>query len=180
MRSIRDKIVFDGTYIQVIERRFRNRVGGAGRWELVRRKTHGRIVAIVPVTPKREVILTKIYRVPMEKWVIEFCAGLADKRGESEISLARRECLEETGYRVGRVRRIMSGPFNAGLLADEMSVFLGMNAVLAQEQQLEDSEAIEVLKVPVKKLRHFLTHPPRDTVVDIKLFCLLPIVERLK
>jgi len=179
MQSIRDRIVFDGTYIQVIDRTFRNRAGGVGHWEAVRRKTHGRIVAIVPVTPKREVILTKIYRVPMERWVIEFCAGLADKRGESEVSLARRECLEETGYHVGRVKRIMTGPFNAGLLADEMSVFLGTNAVRVQEQELEDSEAIEVLKIPIKRLRTFLKHPPRGTVVDIKLFGLLPFVEQL-
>lgn len=173
MRTINDSVVFNGEYIQVVRRRFRNRAGGIGTWEVVKRKTHGKIVAIVPVTTRDEVILTKIYRVPMERWVIEFCAGLADKRRESAASLARRECLEETGYRVGRLKRLMDGPFNAGLLADEMVVFVGRNARRVQKQHLEDSESIKVVKVPIRRLRHFLSHPPRGTVVDIKLFALL-------
>ena len=180
MKIIDEQIVFNGKYIQVIERRFRNRVGGIGHWEVVHRKTYGKIVGIVPITAKGEVVLTNNFRVPIKKWVIEFCAGLADKRGESPTSLARRECLEETGYRVGRLKRIMEGPFNAGLLSDEIIVFLGFNAVLAQEQKLEDNETIRVVKVPVNKLREFLENPPRNTLVDIKLFALLPFLDSRK
>lgn len=175
----KDVVVFNGRYIQTIKRHFRNRITRkSGVWEMVKRKTHGRIVAVVALTPKLEVILTKIYRVPWKRWMIETCAGLADKKGESEISLARRELLEETGYAVARMEKIISGPFNAGLLADDIVYYLGVGARKVQEPELEDAEDIEVLKIPLKKLEYFLWHPPRGTLVDIKLFAILSLLEK--
>lgn len=170
IRILKEKKVYNGRFIEVINRPFIGIQGKNGIWETVRRKTHGHIVAVVPVTGKKEVILTKTYRIPLKSYVIEFSAGIADKIGESEKGLARRELLEETGYTVKRLIPIMRGPFNSGLVTDEMVVFLGTEARKIQEPRLENGEDIEVIKIPITKLFRFLKNPPRGTKVDIKTF----------
>ncbi len=167
-----EETVFSGKFISVVSRRFVNkRDGGKGLWECVKRKTHGRIVAVAAVTADREIILTKTYRVPAQAWVIELCAGLMDQSGESEVELAGRELLEETGYTATIMPGpLFQGPFNAGLLEDQMVVYLGLNAVKVIEPKLETGEDIEVLRIPLDKADHFLHHPPPGVLVDIKLF----------
>ena len=176
----KDEIAYDGKYMQTIRRHFKNcETGERGIWEMVRRKTHGRIVCIVPITQKKEVILVKIFRVPAKSWIIEACAGLMDRKGESEELLARRELLEETGYKVGRAVKLMEGPYNSGLTADEIITFLGFGAKKVQEPFLEPSEDIEVIKVPIKRLGKFLKNPPAAAKVDIKLFAVLYHLEKI-
>lgn len=178
IRIGRDEVAFSGRYIQVIRRHFFDRGGSKGVWEVVKRKTYGRIVAVVPVTPAREVILVSIYRIPLKSRVIEMCAGLMDKKGESETELARRELLEETGYAVGEMEKIAAGPFNAGLLADEMAVYAGFDAKKVQAPHLEGAEDIRVLKVPLRKMHAFLSNPPRGVKIDLKLFGVTYLLEK--
>lgn len=167
----------DGCFVQLIKRPFINQqTGKSGHWEFVRRKVHGRIVAVVALTPDRQIVLIKIFRVPLNGYIVECCAGLADQRGENETVLARRELLEETGYQCDNLRPIMSGPFNAGLNADEIVFYLGTNARLVAEPQLETAEDIEVMLVPTSDLASFLTNPPNGVRVDVKLWSLIPFV----
>ena len=167
-----EEMVFSGEYISVVARRFLNkRDGGKGLWECVKRKTHGRIVAVAAFTADREIILTKTYRVPAQAWVIELCAGLMDKSGESEVEVAGRELLEETGYTATILPApLFQGAFNAGLLEDQMAVYMGLNSIKVIEPRLETGEDIEVLRIPLDKADHFLHNPPPKVVVDIKIF----------
>lgn len=98
MKLIRDEVGYDGEFIRVIRRHFRAPNGNPGVWELVRRKnTHGRIIMIAAVTAEKELILEKIFRIPLNDYVLELPAGLMDKAGESEQEAVGRELLEETG-----------------------------------------------------------------------------------
>jgi len=179
LRIIKDKIVYDGKYIQLIERHFRNTlIEEDGVWEMVRRKIHSRIVAIIAITDSNEVILANSYRLPCESWVVEACAGIADREGESEEDLARRELLEETGYKVDSVKELIAGPFSAGSFADEIVFYAGYGAKKVQEPQLEVGEDIEVIKIPLRDLHQFLLNPPKNTKVDVKLFGVLYLLEK--
>ena len=168
-----DVLLHDGRFVQLIKRPFTTEAGESGHWEFVRRKVHGRIVAVVALTPERQIVLVKIFRVPLNAYIIEPCAGLADQPGEDEVVLARRELLEETGYQCDDLRPIMAGPFNAGLNADEIVFYFGTNARLVAKPQLEAAEDIEVVLVPVNDLIHFLTNPPNGVKVDVKLWSLV-------
>lgn len=168
-----DIICHGGRFLQLIGRPFRNtQTGQTGTWEFVHRTAPGRIVAIVPVTPAREVVLLKSFRVPVNSYVIEFCAGLADKDGEDEAELATRELLEETGYKCENTRLAMAGLVSAGLTADEMAIYIGDGAVKVAEPTLEYTEDIETLVVPIEDLRTFLSNPPDGLLVDLKLWAI--------
>lgn len=179
LRIGKDTVVYDGHYMQAVRREFFNtRTRKSGVWEMVRRKTHGCIVAIAALTPDRRIVLTRIYRVPQKSWIIEAPAGLADRKGESEENLARRELLEETGYAVRRMRELTHGVINAGITDDRMVYFLGIGAQKVQEPQLEDGEDMDVFTVPLNRLEWLLKHPPDGARIDLKLFGLPLLLKR--
>lgn len=176
-KILRDEVVYDGKFIRVIKRHFLDRAGHKIFWEMAERKTHGRIVAIVAITPKREIILEKCFRVPLKDYVIELPAGLMDKKGESEEEAIKRELLEETGYAVPKVKLLTAGPFNSGLTNDELAIYLGMNARRVSKPKPECSEDIKIIKVPVAKLLDFIKKAQKSGVkVDIKLPVILPFL----
>jgi ADP-ribose pyrophosphatase len=69
-------------------------------YEVVR--THD-AVAVVPVTPAGEVLLVRQFRPPARDTLLEIPAGLLDVPGEDAITCARRELMEETGYRAASI-----------------------------------------------------------------------------
>lgn len=178
-KILKDKRVYDGKHFAVIERRYLGTKGKPEVWEMVKRKTYGEIVGVVPITENKELILTKTYRIPLKSYVIELCAGLMDKKGESKIEVARRELLEETGYSAKRFRLITRGPYNAGLSTDRMNIFLAEGAKKVEKPHTENSEDIIVIKVPLARVYHLLTHPPKNTMIDGKIFGMLYLLEKM-
>lgn len=167
MKVTDDNIRYDGNHIQLVERGFIGSDGKEHTWEMIRRKTHGPIVAIAAITPDREIVLEKSFRIPLNTYVLEFPAGLMDRAGESEEDAIRRELLEETGYIVDDVIPLLRGPFDTGLTTDELSIYAGTNARKMREPMLEGEEEIEVVTVPLRELIDMMMR--RDELkVDIK------------
>lgn len=177
MKIIGDEMVFDGRFISVLRRRFMNRIGNEQVWEMLKRKSFGRIVMIAALTPERELILERVFRVPFGAYVIELPAGVMDKAGESEEDAARRELLEETGYAAERMILMTAGPYDQGLTTDEIAVYAAFDARLVGPPHLDDAEDIEVIKVPLAKLLDFMAER-RDEKIDIKIAAVLPFLER--
>ena len=177
MKILRDELVYDGQFLQVIARYFIDCKGNEQIWEVIRRNTYGDIAGIVAITKDRDIILEKVFRIPLNAYVLEFPAGLRDRKNESEKEMIQRELLEETGYKVESVEELMRGPFTAGLRDDEMVIYLGTNAYLVQKPQLESAEDIEVIKVPLDKLFDYLL-AQKKVKVDLKLTSVIPYLER--
>jgi ADP-ribose pyrophosphatase len=173
IKILRDEPIYRGKYLTLVKRHFTGTKGKPGVWETIQRIGASRIVAIAPVTHRKELILTKIYRIPLKKYVIELCIGLKDKKGESDEEAVRRELLEETGYGVKKIERILIGPSNPGLVNDDIAFFIGSGAKKITEPHCENGEDISVLKVPLSRVMRFLSRPPRGAVVDIKIYIAL-------
>ena len=82
-----------------------------GTWEYTERVGVSGIVGIVPVTDAGELVMVEQFRMPLGRRVVELPAGLAGdiegQRDEALESAAARELEEETGYRAGRLQRLM-------------------------------------------------------------------------
>ncbi len=172
-----DHTLYNGQFLQMVRRSYRDRRGVLRAWEMVQRKTYGRIVAVVAITPQHEMVLVCQFRPPIGAYVLEVPAGLRDRRGESEKAMARRELLEETGYAVRRLELLGAGPFSAGLTSDEIALYLGTGARKVAQQRLDGSEDISVVLVPTKKLFTFLHARHRGMRVDIKIAGVIPYLE---
>lgn len=180
-RILESPVVWQGKYVRVELTRYLNRLGQILPYETVRRMARGEIVAVLAVTEKREVVLTKSFRVPHGHkldYCIEFPAGLADK-GVDSAELARLELLEETGYAPGTpLTRLMAGPFDAGMNDDTLAYYFTAGARKVAEQALEPAEDIEVLTVPLDGLEDFLL--ANQPHCDIKMLGPVAMARHLK
>jgi len=182
MRVTKRELVFTGNYLRVVNKYFQTGSGEEGIWETVERTNiHNRgAVVIVALTPKREVILERNWRVPLESFVIQFPAGLTDREGESEEETAKRELLEETGYIARKLIPIMQAPASPVLTPTQLTHFFAPDVEFVGRERKDVAEEIQVLEVPIGKLEDFLLNLPQDTMLDLRVPGILWILEKRK
>jgi ADP-ribose pyrophosphatase len=90
--------VFDGQLLHVRRDTVRLPDAGTATREYI---VHPGAVMIVPRLPDGKLLLERQFRYPLERVFVEFPAGKID-HGEAPLETARRELLEETGYKAER------------------------------------------------------------------------------
>ncbi len=84
---------------------------------------HGPSAVMIPVDRKGRVLLVRQYRLPAGKSVWELPAGRVNP-GETPLQAARRELLEETGYRARRWKKLLSFYPTPGYVTERMHLFV--------------------------------------------------------
>lgn len=176
-----------GNWIQTRRINYTDPSGKARVWEMAVRTTRTAttntdavsIVALIKKQTGNEIVVTKQFRPPCEKVVLELPAGLIDPK-ELIASTAIRELLEETGYHGTFVRlsehdvELFSDP---GLTNANMALaFVDIDPADPNNQhpepQLEDGEFIELFTLPVLSLLGELLKivKAEGVVVDARLY----------
>ena len=93
------------------------------------------------------VLLERQYRHAANDYLWELPAGRIDS-GENELHAAKRELIEETGYRADRWRRILKFYASPGFVAETMAVYLA-TGLHAGEAEPEDDEVIYKRMLPL-------------------------------
>lgn len=110
-------------------------------------------VCIVPVLGD-SVVLIRQYRIAVAQTILELPAGKLE--GDEEPShRGHCELEEETGYRAGRLVDAGSILPSAGYTSERIYLFLAFD-LEEVGQKLEFDEAIEVVTIPIEKLRGML------------------------
>ncbi len=157
---------------QITYKDYKNQVH---KWDSVERKRcNGAVAIIATFKNSNKLILIKQYRPPTNKYVIEFPAGLIDE-GYSVEETAIKELIEETGY-TGVIEKVYPASYSSPGLTGE-SVFMAIvsvdeDAEINQnvKQQLEGTEDIETIIVPLKDLSATLADfEKQGNVLDAKL-----------
>ena len=146
--------------------------GKDGIYEWIERKP---AVLILPVTAKKEVLLIRNYRLPLDQDVLECPAGLMDKENEKPEDAARRELREETGYESSDIRPLARWPYRAACSNGILTAFLACGCTLAGTQNLDPDEKIKVQKVSVANFENYLLREienPYNLLVSIELLAL--------
>ena len=103
---------------------------------------HDGSAVVMPVDDKRRVLLVRQFRLPAGGYLWELPAGRIDP-GENALQAARRELLEETGYRARKWTRLAAFYGSPGFVAEKMTIFLARDLVAGQATPMED-ERIEM------------------------------------
>ena len=151
-------------------------------WTFVRRPKLAGVVGIVAVTPAGELMLIEQHRPPLGKNVIELPAGLAGDldAGESLAAAAKRELLEETGYRASRVKKLAEGTSSAGLTDEIITLFLATGLKRASDPPRDESENITLHLVPLQQVESFCAKAVRQgKQVDLKVYSALHFARSL-
>ncbi len=133
-----------------------------GDWEFIQRNNCTGIVIIVPMTDDQQVIFVEQYRPPVDKFVIEFPAGLlndrADYPDESIESGAKRELMEETGYRAEQIIPLLDGPISAGSSADTVTMVRAAGLTKVGTGGGDETESIRIHEVKLSDVDAWLEH----------------------
>jgi ADP-ribose pyrophosphatase len=105
------------------------------------------ILAVAETHSEPHLLLVRQYRHAAQQYLWELCAGRIDK-GENELTAAKRELLEETGYAAARWKRILKFYASPGFVAETMSIYMatGLRPGIAQP---EEDEVIETKCFPL-------------------------------
>jgi ADP-ribose pyrophosphatase len=96
-----------------------------------------------------EVILERQYRHAAGQFLIELPAGRRDP-GEPPLAAAKREMIEETGYRAKKWTMMLRYFASPGFLGEWMQIYLARD-ICEGEAAPELDEQIEVLRVPLSE-----------------------------
>ena len=116
--------------------------GKTAEWYL---NTSDDAVIVITILKSREVLLLKSYKHGSGEFTTEFCAGMVDE-GELPEYAAKRELLEETGY-VGELEKVGECFANPTGSIMKYHFFIARNCVRVAEQNLDDTEQIELFIV---------------------------------
>lgn len=110
---------------------------------------------VVAVTEEGELIAERQYRHGIEEVIWELPAG-AIEPGEDPEEAARRELLEETGYRAEELEFLFKMAPNASTLSNFAWCYLARKAVPEGGQKLDALEDLEIHKIPLKEAGEML------------------------
>lgn len=157
-----------GRFLRLLERR---------DWEFVSRANASGVVILVALTDDNRLLLVEQHREPVRARVIELPAGLVGDHGdsgESLLSAARRELLEETGYEAERFSVLLECPSSPGM-SDETVTFVQAHGLrMAGPGGGDDSEDIQLHCVPLADIDEWLSrHLAAGMRVDPKIYAAL-------
>lgn len=183
MKIVKKEVVWHGKYLRIVLLSYEDSHGNIRHWEAVERVNCNGIVIVIPVTKDKEFVFIRQFRPVLGGYVIEFPAGLNDRK-ESLIEVAKRELIEETGLFSDEIIFLAEGPVSSGLSAEVLTVFIAKNVREASEELRKDyppdeSENIEVLKLSVDEVFEKLNElRNQGNHLDLKIFGFLELAKK--
>jgi ADP-ribose pyrophosphatase len=109
---------------------------------------------MMAVDEKKRVLLVRQYRLPAEKYMWELPAGRLDA-GEKPLQAAKRELIEETGYRARKWTKLASFFASPGFVQERMTIFLAEDLTSGEATPMDD-ERIDVRWFTKKELSEMI------------------------
>lgn len=133
-RILQSKLIYEGSVFSVRQ----DRVAEPGGLRVTRDiVVHRGSVVLLPIFPDGSILLVRQYRHALSASLWELVAGRVEAR-ESRPAAARRELIEETGYRANRVKQILEIFPSPGFVTERMWIFAATGLRQGAAQPEED------------------------------------------
>jgi len=127
---------------------------------------HPGAVIIAPFIDKNTVVMMRQFRPALKKYIYELPAGTLDPN-ESIATCARRELLEETGFKTKKLTKLGSIYPVPGYSTEVIHIFKAEQLTLTQAQP-EEYEVIETMPMTKSKVRQLMA---QGKLMDAKSIC---------
>ena len=128
--------------------------------ELIR---HGGAAVVIPVLKGEKFVLVYQHRVATDGWLLEFPAGTLEPNEKPRVC-ASRELIEETGFRAGKLVKMVDFYPAPGISTERMYLYLGMDLKPAPAKLDSD----EFLRVTILSYRELQKKIERGVIKDGK------------
>jgi ADP-ribose diphosphatase len=98
---------------------------------------HPGSAVMMAIDASERILLVKQFRLPAEQELWELPAGRLDP-GETSLEAAKRELLEETGYKAARWQKLVSFWPSPGYVGEKMDIFLALDLTPGEQKPMED------------------------------------------
>ena len=115
-------------------------------------------------------IIEKQYRYALDKEIYELPAGKLEK-GEEPLEAAKRECLEETGYRPLEMIHLGDMVPTCGY-SNEVIHFYYCPKSVKEERHLDSDEFIDIMYMSLEEIEKMIKE---DRIVDSKILAVLTL-----
>ncbi len=165
-RVLSRKLVYRGPVFWVTSEQVIEPSGVRVLREVVRHTGSVVILATLDGADGPQVLLERQYRHAADSYLWELPAGRIDK-GEKALPAAKRELIEETGYKASRWKKILKFYASPGFVAEPMTIFWA-RGLRPGPAQPEADEVIEQKLVPLSQAVRMVV---RGTIRDAKTIC---------
>ena len=115
---------------------------------------HSGSAVMMAVDERKRILLVRQYRLPAEKYLWELPAGRLDP-GEKPLQAAKRELVEETGYKAEKWTKLASFFVSPGYVGERMTIFLAKDLTAGEATPMED-ERIEARWFKAKEVAEMI------------------------
>ena len=150
-KTLSSKIVFEGRAVKLRVDTIQMPDGRRTTREIVE---HGACIAVVAIDRDNNILLVSQYREAVGKELLEIPAGGVDP-GEAVETAVKREMQEETGYLPQKLEKL-GGYYLAPGYSTEFLHLYAASDLVPGRLVAEDTEGINVVKVPVSRIRNLL------------------------
>ena len=112
---------------------------------------HAGSAVMMAVDDRKRILLVRQYRLPARAYLWELPAGRLDP-GETPLQAAKRELIEETGYRAKKWTKLVTFYPSPGYVAEKMTIYLATGLTAGESKPMED-ERIETRWFSEKEVR---------------------------
>ena len=167
------KLAYDGKVFSVFTDEVIEPNGFRNTSDVIR---HNGSVVILAVDESKnpndpDIILERQYRHAAGQFLLELPAGRIET-DEAPLAAAKREMIEETGFRARRWTFLTKYFASPGFLAEYMQIYLARD-IREGVSQPEDDEQIEIIRVPLSQaLALIVTNKIRDgkTIIGLSIY----------
>ncbi len=132
------------------------------------------VVLTFPLTEDGHVLFVRQYKHAASDIFIELPGGVIDAHETTPLEAAKRELLEETGYTTDDMEPVLQVIDNPTKDTNKIYYYIARNVREVAAQDLDESEHIEVLKVPLQEVEQMIMSGKINVAGSIAL-CLLAL-----
>ncbi len=171
--TISSKLAFQGHIFSVYTEEVQEPNGVHATRDVVRHNGSIVVLAVDEQTNPRDplIVIEQQFRQAAGQYLLELPAGRVEP-GEKTLAAAKRELIEETGFRAKKWSKLVRYYASPGFVAEWMEIYLATGIVAGQSEPEED-EKIEVRLVPLSQMVELCTNGTihdGKTIIGIMLY----------
>jgi ADP-ribose pyrophosphatase len=151
-KILASQVSYNGPLFRVFSEEIREPNGKQVKRDIIRHNGSVVVLAVDNSKSKKDplILIERQFRHAAEQYLYEVPAGKMDE-GEKRLAAAKRELMEETGYRAKKWTKLVRYYASPGFLGEWMQVFLAED-LTPGEAKPEEDESLELQFVPLSEL----------------------------